>query len=554
MDHDAFNQTLQFHYRSPSPEAAAEALRWWVTASHPMQVDFHVNPCNLVLYAFICLTELHPSLIRTSEQLYEEANSWGQGFLARLLAHVGDTASETWAGNKGESDSNRDLQLLRSGKRQDRIRTLPIVHPVQLDLLWTEFCITGDEKPVHDIAWCFTEPSVVRSRLNEWLAKRGILSWIFRRRRADQIDRMKESLGIVCQGTEVQNREDLDVLCLQEEGFGNITYHSYSEAARVLPIRVPFRERSRMMIKMLAKWSFFSNALQHERVREICLQGLHEPPPITNATTSQIHGYLTFLDIGVNLYLAQNDSPQAFRLAQQFVQADPYSCRARRLRDRLATEELISLPETFDDAIPVHGSHANELLQKCTESTQQAQSYFSLCRLHNSAPGQKSEATWRFSYEKPGNFEVQQETRSEADQTGPKYDFWITLNGITLNQFQLMSQSPDAGDKNEPPVNRQLLLVDNILASIPQLKIEESAEAADSQYLVVRGTLSEPPEYVRDFFHQTDAERCRLSIWIFNEHQETPLLAKFCLQFGSMTIEQAFCGYNIAHVSLGAHA
>jgi len=63
------------------------------------------------------------------------------------------------------------------------------------------------------------------------------------------------------------------------------------------------------------------------------------------------------------------------------------------LRDRLATEELISLPETFDEAIPVNGSHANELLKKCTESTQQAKSYFSLCRLHNSTPGQKSEAT-----------------------------------------------------------------------------------------------------------------------------------------------------------------
>lgn len=554
MDHEAFNRTLQFYYRAPSPESAAEALRWWVTASHSMQVDFHANPCNLVLYAFICLAELHPSLIRTSEQLYEEANSWGQGFLARLLAHIGDTASEKWAGNKGESDSNRDIQLLCSGKRRDPIRTLPIDNPVQLDLLWTEFCITGDAKTVHDIASCFTESSVVRRRLNEWLGKRGLLSWIFRRRRAHQIDRLRESLGIVCQGSEVQNREDLDVLCLQDEGFGNITYHTYFEDERVLTIRVPFRERNRMMIKMLAKWSFFSNALQHERVREICLQGLEEPPAITNATTSHIQCYLTFLDIGVNLHLAQSDYPQAFRLAQHFVQVDPYSCRARRLRDRLATEGLISLPQTFDDANPVQESNANELLQKCTESTQQAQSYFSLCRLHNSAPGQESEATWRFAYEKPGNFEVHQETRSEADQTGPKYDFWFTINGTTLNQFQLMSQSPGAGDKNEPPVNRHLLSVDNILASMPQLEIEECVVGADSQFLFVRGTLSEPPEYVRDFFHQTDAEQCRLSAWIFNEPQETPLLAKFCLQFGSMTIEQAFSGYNIAHVSLGAHA
>jgi hypothetical protein len=93
-----------------------------------------------------------------------------------------------------------------------------------------------------------------------------------------------------------------------------------------------------------------------------------------------------------------------------------------------------------------------------------------------------------------------------------------------------------------------------MLASMPQLKIEQCVETADSQYLVVRGTLSEPPEYVRDFFHLTDAERCLLSVWIFNEDQETPLLAKFCLHFGPVTIEQAFSGYNIAHVSLGAHA
>jgi len=99
--------------------------------------------------------------------------------------------------------------------------------------------ILSNHRAVHDIAWCFNEPSVVRRRFNEWLARRRILSWIFRRRRADQIAQIKESLGIVCEGTEVQNREDLDVLCLQEEGFGNITYHSYSEDARVLPTSFP---------------------------------------------------------------------------------------------------------------------------------------------------------------------------------------------------------------------------------------------------------------------------------------------------------------------------
>ena len=50
-------------------------------------------------------------------------------------------------------------------------------------------------------------------------------------------------------------------------------------------------------------------------------------------------------------------------------------------------------------------------------------------------------------------------------------------------------------------------------------------------------TLSEPPEYVRDFFHQTDAKRCRLSIWIFKAHEETPLLAKFCLKAPPVGLE-----------------
>lgn len=85
-----------------------------------MQVGFEENPCNVILYAFVRLGQLHPELIRRYEAHFDDANPWGQRFLSRVLAHVGDNESETWAKSLSSRDANDDILLLGSGQRQPR--------------------------------------------------------------------------------------------------------------------------------------------------------------------------------------------------------------------------------------------------------------------------------------------------------------------------------------------------------------------------------------------------------------------------------------------------
>jgi hypothetical protein len=143
MDEQRFNQTLHFHYQRPTAAAVEDALRWWVTASHSMQVGFEENPCNVILYAFVRLGQLCPELVRRYESYFDDAHPWGQRFLSRVLAHAGDGDSEIWAQSLASLDANDDIRLLASGQRHAPIQTLPIVSPVQLDLHWMDGVVSG---------------------------------------------------------------------------------------------------------------------------------------------------------------------------------------------------------------------------------------------------------------------------------------------------------------------------------------------------------------------------------------------------------------------------
>lgn len=168
MNQVTFQNTLTYYYQNPSTEVAADAIRWWVKNDHSMQTGFDENPCNLYLYAFVRLGQLHPLLIRRYETLFEEANPWGKQFLARVLAHIGDEASEGWAQSLVKHEASHDLQILSSRRRHDPIRTRPIVSPVQLDLNWMEFFLTGSQEPLEEIASCLSEWGFLKGAFNEW--------------------------------------------------------------------------------------------------------------------------------------------------------------------------------------------------------------------------------------------------------------------------------------------------------------------------------------------------------------------------------------------------
>lgn len=542
MDTQRFNETLHVHYQRPTADAVEDALRWWVTANHSMQAGFEENPCNIVLYAFVRLSQLHPELLRFYESLFDDTHPWGQDFLARVLAHAGDDESEKWAKSRSSQGANNDLLTLASGKRRESIRTLPIVTPVQLDLNWMEFFLTGDQTALGEIADSLAERSHVRELLEKWLAKRGFLNRLMRQRRENQIKKLKDETGIFCVGEEILNREDLDYICLQEWSFGNITYRAISEAVKPLPCFVPTTIRRRMGVKMMAKWSLFSNALQHEDVLKFCLRCAEQTPPVDELWISS---HLSFLDIAINIHVAKGNEAAALRAAKSFVQIDPHSQRVQGVVKRLSAfqrlDELLSLQPHSPSPDKSIQLETPEVLARCEERSRQAESYYSVCRLEIQSPSKAKEAFWRLTYESPDRFEV-------CQQVGDDNDRWFTIDGKTLDYLHLIAQAVPETLYEEPAVNQRLKM-ENILDILRLLRVTRLELNQGKDIVLVSGTLPNVPNLAMDYGVPPNTD-CRLSVWIENGEGRPPWLLKYSLRAGPIAIDQAFAGFNDAQVTL----
>jgi hypothetical protein len=545
MNQVTFQNALTYFYQNSSTEVAADAIRWWVTKDHSMQVGFDENPCNLYLYAFVRLGQLNPSLIRRYETLFEEANQWGKQFLARVLAHIGDEASEGWAQSLVKHEASHDLQILASQRRHDPIRTLPIVSPVELDLNWMEFFLTGSQEPLEQIASCLSEWGFLKGALNEWLSRPFPFARLMRRRRQRQLKRLADETGIICHEQEVLNVEDLDCLILQEEGFGNITYRDIAYALQPVPIHMPMRARLRMAIKMAAKWSLFSNALQHAKVREFCRQQLESTSKNLSFKT---FAHLSFLDIAINLEMAQGTAAEALRLAKSFIELDPHSRRVAGLKKQLSAKEhlhdlmALSVPKAGEiDAGSVDHAEARALLLQCGAQSAQAQSYYSFCRLRIPAQDDQQEAEWLLTYERnPERFEVIQ-------RVGDDYDRWFTIDGRCFHELHLLAQKVPENAWDGMPINRRLQM-DGILPCLSSMRVTHYQIEQKFGLGVLSAVLPDVPELAREFGASVVAE-CRLVVWIAVRENEPAWLVRFLLEADQVVIDQAFSGFDEAQIS-----
>lgn len=541
MDNQRFNQTLHFHYQHPKASAVEDALRWWVSSNHSMMVGFHENPCNVVLYAFVRLGQLYPELLRRYESQFDDAHPWGQRFLSRVLAHVGDGDTEAWAHSLAIHDANDDIRLLASGQRHAPIQTLPIVSPVQFDLHWMDFFLTGKQQPLEEISGCLYEPSIVRSRLEQWLAKPGILPWLIRWRRNRQVNQLEDEMGIVCNGEKVLNLEDLDCLLIQDEGFGNIAYCDISYAVRFLPVWITLQEQLRIGIKMMAKWSLFSNALQHPKVREFCNKQ-HEQS--AGALGSTLFGHLSFLDIAINLEMAQGNSEEALRLAESFMRLDPYSRRVEALVNDLSAKktlrELMTLAVPISKVATDKEVRSTEILAQCIEQSMQADSYYTLCQLQIDSDEDSKEVEWQLTYEKPERFEVFQ-------KAGDNYDRWFTIDGRSFHELHLLAQKVPDNAWDGVPINKRLR-IESVLDCLGSLRVRHFQLDKEQSLDIIAGNVSDIPELAREHGAPADAE-CQLVVWISSDKGEPKWLKRFHLQAGPLCIEQTFSGFNEAHIS-----
>lgn len=559
MDSASFQERLQTFYQQPSQALAEELIHWWVTTPHSMQGDLDENPCNIALYAFIRLAGLYPELVCEYEKLFDLATPWGKEFLARVLSHCADEQTGAWAKTKATVGRGSELKRLAAGNRRDLPRKFPIDTSFQLDLWWMEFFLTGDPWVLREISRRLEYPSEVRRRLNKWLSRRGPIAWLNSRRRRLAIETLEDRFGIVCDQSEVKNREDLDCLCLEEDSIGDIRYIPFSEVAKFLPFHIWFLERSSIGVKMMAKWSLFSNALQHPLVRDLCLDAADH---VEDWSEAKMNRSLALLDIAANVYAAEKNGPQALKLALRFIELDPYSRRLKRMVRSLEIGNELNIlleasPPTSKDSSSnqPNGPAATpscqpsgprdavrDLLEDCVEQTAKATSYKTVRRVTIEARGEQQQAEWHLVFEHPNRFEVYQ-------RVGNNEDSWFTIDGETFHRLHLLAQAPQPEPGDEPAINHKLL-VGTILDQLVSMHIERfGLSDVGSGYMVLVGTLPAVPPFAIEL-GASKGDECQVDVWIDKDFNKMLRLCKFTLRAGPLEFEQAFAGYNDTRVSL----
>jgi hypothetical protein len=543
MDSASFQERLQTFYQQPSQSLAEELIHWWVTTPHSMQGDLHENLRNIALYAFMRLAGLYPELVREYEKLFELATPWGKEFLARVLSHCADEQTVAWAKTKATIGRVSELKRLAAGNRRDLPRMFPINTSFQLDLWWMEFFLTGNPWVLREISRRLEYPSEVRRRLHKWLSRRGPIAWLNRRRRRLAIETLEERFGIVCDQSEVKNREDLDCLCLEEDSIGDILYIPFSEVAKLLPFHIWFLERSSIGVKMMAKWSLFSNALQHPLVRDLCLDAADH---VEDWSEAKMNRSLALLDIAANVYAAEKNGPQALKLARRFVDLDPYSRRLKRMVRSLAVGNELNI--LLEASLPISKDSSSnqpnmrDLLEDCVEQTAKATSYKTVRRVKIKTRGEQQHAEWHLVFEHPNRFEMYQ-------RVGHNEDSWFTIDGETFHRLHLLAQAPQPEPGDEPAINHKLL-VGTILDHLVSMHIERfGLSDVGSGYMVLVGTLPAVPPFAIEL-GAPKGDECQVDVWIDKDFNKMLRLCKFSLRAGPLEFKQAFSGYNDTRVSL----
>ena len=212
MTDEEFKDFATWYYRVGSADRAAEALDYYVTSGSPIK-DAHPPQLNPSLYLFARIAELTPGLIRKYELVFDNdmLTRKGRTFLIWLLELAGDGQTSIFLDSKlNESWMSMWREAKETLDAESAFKTNPynrhIRDGLDLDLMWCEFILTGNQKAVLRIVSVLARPDRIRERLEEWLRFRGVPALAFwtRRKKNRTSHRLLATAQISCDADKQQ--------------------------------------------------------------------------------------------------------------------------------------------------------------------------------------------------------------------------------------------------------------------------------------------------------------------------------------------------------------
>lgn len=164
-----YSEAMMFFYEKPDPKLGPKLLRELLKAENITHPWFQKRPDVLrVIGAQLGdIASGKSELVREYEAAYAVANLTGRRVIIRSLLNCGDGETvkkiDGWIANADSAELNRELRALKaylSDPNRQHVRDKRAKTPHDLDLLWGNFFITGEYKPVSRILDVLDQPDV----------------------------------------------------------------------------------------------------------------------------------------------------------------------------------------------------------------------------------------------------------------------------------------------------------------------------------------------------------------------------------------------------------
>lgn len=271
-DLQELGEFIAHYYQNPEPDRVPGMLQMIVDGGLFNREDLQKNDAVFTLaYSFGRIGQLHPPLVEEYKRIYETAPDGAKNFLARvlLLTRAPDIADFIRQGLPEEEPYRAQLLATLTDQRWQDYSPLAkeVTHPTDLDMLWTEFMVTGNEEAVGKIIDVMAWPDLLRERINAYLNSEADQE---SKDRITGLLRDEMDVRIDPETRTVVNKDDISYAFLLLLRSGRLSADTVGVLKDAL--NITDEEFFNAATKGSAIWSVGSNAVQHEKVLQICMR------------------------------------------------------------------------------------------------------------------------------------------------------------------------------------------------------------------------------------------------------------------------------------------
>ncbi len=164
---DEFGEWITFYYLHPQPDQVPHAVRYFSDSA------LYGTSSTMPVVAFFAsvLEKDETALKRVYQEISADGSDNSRMVLLNALKLINSEASRAMLGDAKDKWQSPRLQTVADGGLQHPFKpllTVDVDSPMILDMLWSAFFATGDEKPVLRILSALDSPDPVVSGAAQW--------------------------------------------------------------------------------------------------------------------------------------------------------------------------------------------------------------------------------------------------------------------------------------------------------------------------------------------------------------------------------------------------